>query len=850
MSLFRCAGDIIFDNVEPMPGQVCNVRLKQFSETCNFLQHLSPLTPEHPYFFAQICALAPKSRITLGIAGPDIAEDACPGHWTNSVGYHSDNGQCYSSHRCVANTEGQKFGIGDIFGVLVTYFGDTSSTVIFLKNGYPVATRYLFEPDHNCFLPTIALEHGPIDLGLMWPEAAMSAPQYSEKNMLHWIKPPGVIFDLEHNMFTYDGKEKEVIIQSPHPLSTEIQHFEVVIQEVSEVGGGPAIALATCSPVFPTSTSPLLKDFLRFFPDGSNCDIKVKVGQRMGWGVHFHKEARSQAKFDPRAQQLVMCYLTLDTQIAHMQVMLQPSGGFFPLVILREWATKVTVDMETHNTPKGMVSFLDSAFDKVYSQHVRQLKDDSLARRVEQSMFRRSDSVEVSMVGSFCRVRLPGTAKGIHVLQFLSPLTPANSYFSCQIRQLSEESTISVGVAGRDLPLNKHPGRIRPSVGWHSRHGTLLRNDRSDGNLAAHRFKRGDLVGVEMEAFATEMSVALFTRNCRPVGTCYYTQRNRDEFLPSIGLCSNGYDIVIDVCWQNMNGGAHNFNVVDLEDWCLPPGAVVNKAKNIVTVPDHIGSAAAIQAPYSLNKGYNHFEIRLLEDFSTEQPPPAIVLSTATPLDPTPVSHFRLDFLRFWAINEASKTVRRGDQVGWGVLYLEEGVHHDEEQLVICYLTVNRKVLLVRVVFQPPGGLYPLVILPSGVNQVQMEFGATIITEHPISEEDVRILVEDAKKMIAEEDEAVAQGKDPHDLQFDGARLFRPLPSAGKPDGDSGSQSKVKDTRVSQTVKTNKMASVVVDLMQNRNGKTNKWKVKPSKVSLAPSDAPSDQTKSRSCAVL
>ena len=40
--------------------------------------------------------------------------------------------------------------------------------------------RYLFEPDHNQYLPTISLQHGPIDLGLMWPEAAMGVPQYSE----------------------------------------------------------------------------------------------------------------------------------------------------------------------------------------------------------------------------------------------------------------------------------------------------------------------------------------------------------------------------------------------------------------------------------------------------------------------------------------------------------------------------------------------------------------------------------------------------------------------------------------------------------------------------------------------
>lgn len=69
MSLFRCAGDVIFDIMEPLLGQICNVRLKQFSETCNFLQHLSPLTPEHPYFFAQIHALGTsQSPIMLVIS--------------------------------------------------------------------------------------------------------------------------------------------------------------------------------------------------------------------------------------------------------------------------------------------------------------------------------------------------------------------------------------------------------------------------------------------------------------------------------------------------------------------------------------------------------------------------------------------------------------------------------------------------------------------------------------------------------------------------------------------------------------------------------------------------------------
>ena len=66
----------------------------------------------------------------------------------------------------------------------------------------------------------------------------------------------------------------------------------------------------------------------------------------------------------------------------------------------------------------------------------------------------------------------------------------------------------------------------------------------------------------------------------------------------------------------------------------------------------------------------------------------------------------------FISFLSASALVQRGDLVGWGLLYINEDSHHDEEQLVIAYLTVNRKILLVRVVYQPPGGFYPLVVLP------------------------------------------------------------------------------------------------------------------------------------------
>ena len=45
---------------------------------------------------------------------------------------------------------------------------------------YCIFYRYLFEPDHSKYFPTICLEYGPIDLGIMWPEAAMGIPKFDE----------------------------------------------------------------------------------------------------------------------------------------------------------------------------------------------------------------------------------------------------------------------------------------------------------------------------------------------------------------------------------------------------------------------------------------------------------------------------------------------------------------------------------------------------------------------------------------------------------------------------------------------------------------------------------------------
>ena len=94
---------------------------------------------------------------------------------------------------------------GDSFGLMVTYFGVSQSTVVFLHNNEPIASRlakfekklsnryqnlifiysfkrYHFESDSSKFFPTITFENGPIEIEVVWQNAVEphSLPSFIE----------------------------------------------------------------------------------------------------------------------------------------------------------------------------------------------------------------------------------------------------------------------------------------------------------------------------------------------------------------------------------------------------------------------------------------------------------------------------------------------------------------------------------------------------------------------------------------------------------------------------------------------------------------------------------------------
>lgn len=121
----------------------------------------------------------------------------------------------------------------------------------------------------------------------------------------------------------------------------------------------------------------------------------------------------------------------------------------------------------------------------------------------------------------------------------------------------------------------------------------------------------------------------------------------------------------------------------------------------------------------------------------------------------------------------AAKYLKQGDKIGWGILFPEGDdavIGEKKEQLIICYLTVNRTVGYVRVLFQPVGGLYPVVIAPPNgkellslakylcfvsVNRIQMDFTATRISTEDFTSEQVKTILADARQQIEEENSSI-----------------------------------------------------------------------------------------------
>lgn len=110
--------------------------------------------------------------------------------------------------------------------------------------------------------------------------------------------------------------------------------------------------------------------------------------------------------------------------------------------------------------------------------------------------------------------------------------------------------------------MNEAPGLANDTVGYSSYTGKLFSNRKDVGNMRGHRCKRGDTMGVEIEVFEKEVSVALFSKNFRPIGTRYLTLRDHSQYFPTILIENGGEPVDLLVYWQTRVSVPPHYSVV------------------------------------------------------------------------------------------------------------------------------------------------------------------------------------------------------------------------------------------------------------------------------------------------
>ena len=126
-----------------------------------------------------------------------------------------------------------------------------------------------------------------------------------------------------------------------------------------------------------------------------------------------------------------------------------------------------------------------------------------------------------------------------------------------------EQCEIIVGIASSKHALNEAPGLINDSIGYNAWTGKLYSNGKDIGNMRGHRCKKGDTIGIEIEIYPKEMSIALFSKNFRPIGTRYLTLRDQSQYFPTIFIESVGEPVELLVYWQTRVSVPPHYSVVN-----------------------------------------------------------------------------------------------------------------------------------------------------------------------------------------------------------------------------------------------------------------------------------------------
>jgi hypothetical protein len=106
------------------------------------------------------------------------------------------------------------------------------------------------------------------------------------------------------------------------------------------------------------------------------------------------------------------------------------------------------------------------------------------------------NNVDIEILKSKTVLKIGKQTSGVHYVQYKKPLTSERRFFFVELIKLDSNSNVVIGVSSEQtldecLPSKLLPGQADDSVGYFSKNGLMLYNNKSHGNMMGHRCSRG-----------------------------------------------------------------------------------------------------------------------------------------------------------------------------------------------------------------------------------------------------------------------------------------------------------------------------------------------------------------------
>lgn len=163
------------------------------------------------------------------------------------------------------------------------------------------------------------------------------------------------------------------------------------------------------------------------------------------------------------------------------------------------------------------------------------------------------------------------------------PITPSKNYFEHKILSRGVICAITIGMVGRDYPLDRQPGWDEEGIGYHADDGKVFNED-GLGALFGPTCTTGDRMGcgIVFEGdLSSEYVKVFFTKNGQQVGDFVEFRRPESGLHPFMGFSSRGEQFQYLGSWHHLPGPQEH--VHDSKESKLNPNILFRKLIIFIT---------------------------------------------------------------------------------------------------------------------------------------------------------------------------------------------------------------------------------------------------------------------------